>query len=189
MIASLTLATPVPPLERTGTESLFKRLDRDGNGRLTVSDGAAVVVSLSPQAIVRFAEAANQGNQAAAESGERYGASAEPRQASQAGQTGQAGQLTAQRGPAPGAPAKAGPPPAGAAGAGAGAGKPAASNGVKTIQAADANQDSKVTAKEQQAYDARQAARLLALLAEAQPKRGAQQTQAARYQAVQALAA
>ena len=186
MIASLTLATPVPPLERTGTESLFKRLDRDGNGRLTVSDGAAVVVSLSPQAIVRFAKAANQGNQAAAESGERYGGGEEARQA---GQTGQAGQLTAQRGPAPGAPAKAGPPPAGAAGAGAGAGKPAASNGVKTIQAADANQDSKVTAKEQQAYDARQAARLLALLAEAQPKRGAQQTQAARYQAVQALAA
>lgn len=181
MIASLTPATPVPPLERTGTESLFKRLDRDGNGRLTVSDGAAVVVSLSPQAIVRFAEAANQGNRSAAESGERNGASEEPRQA---GQTGQTGQLTAQRGPAPGAPAKAGPPPAGAAGAG----KPAASTGVKTIQAADANLDDKVTAKEQQAYDARQAARLLAQLAEAQPKRGAP-TPAARYRAVQALAA
>lgn len=186
MIASLTPATPVPPLERTGTESLFKRLDRDGNGRLTVSDGAAVVVSLSPQAIVRFAEATNQGNRSAAESGERNGASEEPRQAGQAGQTGQTGQLTAQRGPAPGAPAKAGPPPAGAAGAGAG--KPAASTGVKTIQAADANLDDKVTAKEQQAYDARQAARLLAQLAEAQPKRGAP-TPAARYQAVQALAA
>ena len=60
MIASLTRATPPVPLDRSGTESLFKRLDSDGNGRLTVADRAPTVLSLSPQARARYAEAANQ---------------------------------------------------------------------------------------------------------------------------------
>ena len=65
MIASLTPVTPPARLDRIGTESLFKRLDSDGNGRLTVADRASISLSLSPQARARYAEAANQSDRPA----------------------------------------------------------------------------------------------------------------------------
>ncbi len=76
MLASFALATPLTPaapaprLQPTGTENLFKRLDSDGNGRLTVADRASAVISLSPQAAARYAEPANQGALALAEAAE-----------------------------------------------------------------------------------------------------------------------
>ena len=81
MLASFALATPVtlaipaPRLQPTGSENLFKRLDSDGNGRLTVADRASAVISLSPQAAARYAEAANQG--APAEAAEAAGQAAQ----------------------------------------------------------------------------------------------------------------
>ena len=57
MIANLSPPTPAPFLQRPGTENLFRRLDSDGNGRLTVADRASVVISLSTLSLARYAAA------------------------------------------------------------------------------------------------------------------------------------
>ena len=55
MIATLTPTHPVPFQLRPGTENLFRRLDGDGNGQLTVADRVSVVISLSPLSLARYA--------------------------------------------------------------------------------------------------------------------------------------
>lgn len=59
MIAAITPSAAVPALERIDTDSLFKRLDSDGNGRLTVADRASAVLKLTTRALARYAHAAN----------------------------------------------------------------------------------------------------------------------------------
>lgn len=66
MIATVTHVSPVQHRDRGEAQSLFKRLDSDGNGRLTVADGVSTVVNLSLPAVARFAEAANQAGQVTA---------------------------------------------------------------------------------------------------------------------------
>ena len=60
MIAAMTPAAAVPALARIDTDSLFKRLDSDGNGRLTVADRVSALLNLTTQALARYADAGNQ---------------------------------------------------------------------------------------------------------------------------------
>lgn len=143
-------------------------------GRPAQAERPSAILSLSPQASARYAEAANQEGRAAA-------AGAGPPAVAEA-----PAETAATPAPAQG---RAGPPPGGAA--------PAAAKPVSTatLDAADANQDGRVMVKEQQVYDAKWVAKQTVRWAAQQrepsqlPPHLAGAWAAARYGAMQALAA
>ena len=137
-----TIAAPPP---RPSAEEMFKKLDADGKGYLSASDLESAFVSISAagsdaadKAKQVFARIDTDGDGKVTENEFK---AAEP-----------------QQGPTPSAapqkPQGAGGPPPAATGASA-----TASTDSETYEAADANQDGKVTQQEQQTYDAQQAAK------------------------------
>jgi len=157
MIAALTNSSAASvstrPATRPSAEEAFKQLDADNKGYLTQDD----LVKISPQG----AQAADSTK--AAEAFAKMDADGD-------GKVSQAEFKAAEPkdGPtdangakgAPPAGGKGGPPPA-AAGA-------SAASSAKTYEAADANEDGKVTQPEQLAYDAEQALKTYTAVAQAE---------------------
>jgi hypothetical protein len=135
---------------RPSAEEVFKKLDTDSKGYLTQDD----LVKISPEAS-QAADAAAAFTKMDADADGRVSQAefkaAEPGHGPNPGASG--------RPPAGGKPGgQGGPPPSGAA---------SSQGSAKTYEAADANEDGKVTQPEQLAYDAKQALKAYSAVAKA----------------------
>lgn len=170
MIAALNNASTASvssrPATRPSSEELFKQLDADNKGYLTQDD----LVKISPQG-AQAADAADATNKAAqafakmdadgdGKVSQTEFKAAEPKEGADGAKGANGANGTNGPNGTPPAGGKGGPPSA-AAGA-------STASSSKTYEAADANEDGKVTQPEQLAYDAEQALKTYTAVAQAE---------------------
>jgi len=161
MIAALTNASAASvssrPAARPSSEELFKQLDADNKGYLTQDD--LVKISLQGAQAADAADATNK----AAETFAKMDADGDGKVSQTEFKAAEPKDGPNDANGAKGAPpagGKGGPPSAGASAS--------AASSSKTYEAADANEDGKVTQPEQLAYDAEQALKTYTAVAQAE---------------------
>jgi EF-hand domain pair/EF hand len=149
-------------VERPDAEQAFKALDSGNKGYLTADDLQAAVVKISAEG-ARRADTAGPSAPSAQEMLAQLDGDGDGKVTRQEFK---ADPKASPSGGAQGASPAGGQPPAGAAGAGGGSkAASSTSSSSETYEPADANEDGKVSAQEQQAYDAKLAAEKAASLA------------------------
>lgn len=139
------------PAERPDAEQAFKALDSGNKGYLTVDDLQAAVVKISAEGAKR-AEAPAPAAPSAQQMLAKLDGNADGKVTQQ--------EFKAAQPKAP--PPTGGQAPAGGADRSAGGGAAATGSSTKAYEPADTNEDGKVSAQEQQAYDAKLAAEKVA---------------------------